>query len=278
MVEGEEQSSAPSQIQNTVPTDFKQYLLVVWYELLKYLRSKRVIAMLVILALILGLILGLFPALGEDYPSEALEFAQLFVNFGMILVILCFTFFGADAIVSEFQQKTGYILFPNPLKKLVILLGKFTASFLAAALLITIYYLVMIASVGAINHSVPSEIFISYLFCLIYLMAGMAVAYFFSALMKSAAMAYVLVFFFFFMIMDIINVMFMAAGITPWASLTFSAGIVEFILVVPYPTSTDVGPFNFIYPDVALSILVMFFYLVIAFMLTYFIFEKKEMR
>ena len=135
-----------------------------------------------------------------------------------------------------------------------------------------------IGSVGAINHSVPSEIFLSYLFCLIYLMAGMAVAYFFSALMKSAAMAYVLVFFFFFMIMNIINVMFMAAGITPWASLTFSAGIVESILIVPYPTSTDAGPFNYIYPEVALSILVMFFYMIISFALSYYVFSKKEMR
>jgi ABC-2 type transport system permease protein len=246
----EEQSTAHSQ--NAVPPDFEQYRLVVWYELLKYLRSKRIIAMLVILVLILGLILGLFPALGENYPSDARAFAGIFVSFVTILVILSFTFFGADAIVSEFQQKTGYVLFPNPLKKWVILLGKFTASFLAAALLITLYYLAITASVGAINHSVPGELFFSYLFCLVYLMAGMAVAYFFSAIMKSAALAYALVFFFFLMIMNIINVMFMAADVKPWASLTFSSGIITYILEVPYPTDTSAEFISLFIPDIAI--------------------------
>ncbi|MEE9150267.1 MAG: ABC transporter permease [Thermoplasmata archaeon] len=278
MEKGEELSLESPQNQNTVPTDFKQYFTVVRYELLKYLRSRRLIAMWIILALIIGLIIGLPPALGVEYPSDALGLAQLFVGFVSILVVLCFTFFGADAIVSEFQQKTGYVLFPNPLKRSVILSGKFTASLLSAVLTITIYYGAIMAAVGAINHSIPGEIVISYLFCIIYLLAGMAVAYLFSSLMKSVAMAYVLVFFFFFMIMDIINVMFMIAGVTPWASLTFSSGIITYVLYVPYPTATDVGPFNMFYPEIALSLLVMLFYLVITFALTYFTFSRKEMK
>lgn len=266
------------QPQNSIPSDFVQYRYVVWYELLKYLRSKRLIVVMIILILIISLILGLFPALGEDYPSDALLFAQLFVGFGLILAVLCFTFFGADAIVSEFQQKTGYLLFPNPLRKGVILCGKFTASFLSATLIMTIFYLVVVATVGIVNHEVPKEIFLSYLFCLLYLAAGMAIAYLFSALMKSIALAYVLVFFFFFMIMDIINVIFMAAGVRPWASITFSAGIISNVLQVPYPSDTEIGGLNYLVPDIALSLLVMLFYLVIGLALTYFIFMRREMK
>ena len=278
MEKGEELSLTPPQNKNIVPTNFHQYLTVVRYELLKYIRSRRLIAMWIILALIIVLILGLPFALGTDYPSDALDFAQFFIGFVPILAVLCFTFFGADAIISEFQQKTGYVLFPNPLNRFVILLGKFTASIISGALIITIFYVVTMIAVGAINHTIPNEIALSFLFCLLYLMAGMAVAYLFSSLMKSIALAYVLVFFFFFLIMDIINFMFMAAGVAPWASLTFSSEIIVHILSVPYPTTTDIGPFNVVYPEVALSLLVMFFYLMIAFMLTYFIFERKEMK
>ena len=95
-------SPKPGQYITSIPSDFRQFLLVVRYEILKYLRSKRLIAMLIILALIIGLILGVPPALGHDYPSDALDFAGMFVGFVSILIILCVTFFGADAIVSEF--------------------------------------------------------------------------------------------------------------------------------------------------------------------------------
>ncbi|UCG69817.1 MAG: ABC transporter permease [Thermoplasmata archaeon] len=278
MVEGKVSSTSISQRHNVVPSNLQQYFIVVRYELLKYLRSRRLMAMLIILALIIGLILGIPPALGDGYPSDALEFAQLFGTFVSILAMLCFTFFGADAIVSEFQQKTGYILFPNPLNRSVILMGKFTASILSAMLIIMLYYGATMGAIGAINRSLPKEIVLSFLFCLIYLFAGMAVAFLFSSLMKSAALAYVLVFFFFFLIMDIINVMFMAAGVAPWASLTFSSGIIVYILSVPYPTTVDAGPFNIFIPEIGLSLLVMLFYLVIALLITYFIFEKKEMK
>ena len=260
------------------PSDFKQYQTVVRYELLKYLRSRRLMALLIILVLIIGLILGLPPALGAEYPLGALEFSQWFVNFAEILVLLCFTFFGADAVVSEFQQKTGYVLFPNPLRREIILLGKFTASFLSAGLIISIFYGVVMISVGLNNHSIPGEIVLSFLFCVIYLMAGMAVAYLFSSLMKSVALAYVLVFFFFFMIMDIIDVMFMAARVTPWASLTFSSGIILFILYVPYPTDIDLGPFIMKYPEIGVSLAVMALYFIIALGLAFWLFSKKEMK
>ncbi|UCE35935.1 MAG: ABC transporter permease [Thermoplasmata archaeon] len=286
MVQGESQELALFQGQTTVPSDFQQYLSVVRYETLKYLRSKRLLAILIILALIIGLILSIPPALGHDYPDDALEFAGLFISFAGILVILCFTFFGADAIVSEFQQKTGYLLFPNPLKRIVILFGKFTASFLASMLVIIIYYGVVVISIGAVNHSVPGEVGLSLLFCVMYLLSGLSIAYLLSSLMKGTTGANVLTFFLFFLILPIIESVFTFAGVKPSLSITFASGIIYFILVVPYPKDIveeftmggDTIEIHQFYPEVALSLLVMFFYLIIAFLLTYFIFERKEMK
>jgi ABC-2 type transport system permease protein len=286
MTQETDSSYAPISTQNTVPSDFTQYLSIVRYESLKYLRSKRLLAILIILALIIGLILAIPPAMGSDYPDDALDFAGMFIGFAGILVILCFTFFGADAIVSEFQHKTGYLLFPNPMKRFVILLGKFTASFLASMLVIIIYYGVVVAAIGAVNHSVPKEVSLSFLFCVMYLLSGLSVAYLISSLMKGTTGANVLVFFLFFLILPIIESVFTFAGVKPSLSITFASGIIYYILVVPYPTDIveemnfggDTMEINQFFPEVALSLLVMFFYLMIAFTLTYFIFERKEMK
>lgn len=271
---------------STIPSDFQQYIFVIRYEILKYLRSRRLIAIMIILALIIGLILIIPPALGEDYPSDPLEFAQFFVGFSGILAFLCFTFFGADAIVSEYQHKTGYLLFPNPLKKSVILFGKFSASFLSSILVISIFYGIVMISTVTVTKSLSKEIGLSYLFCIVYLLSGLSVAFLLSTIMKGTTGAFVLTFFLFFMILPIIDSVFTFAAVKPSFSITFSSGIIAYILFVPYPTdiveeitiSGDTMKLHQFYPDVALSLIVMLFYFVIAFTLTHLIFSRKEMK
>jgi ABC-2 type transport system permease protein len=274
-----------SKNQSSIPSDFQQFLFVVRYETLKYLRSRRLIAIIIILALIIGLILAVPPALGYDYPSDPLDFAGRFIGFASILIILCVTFFGADAIVSEFQHKTGYLLFPNPLKRSVILIGKFSASFLSSMLVILIFYGSVIISTTIITQSLKKEIGYSFIFAIIFLLSALSVTYLISSIMKGTTGATVLTFFLFFLIFSIIESVFTFAKVKPWASLSFSSNIISTILVVPYPSDNLEGipigggqTIPIYYPEIALSLLVMFFYLVIAFALTYFIFSRKEMK
>lgn len=272
---------------NAVPSDFQQYLHIIRYETLKYLRSKRLLAILIILALVIGLILIVPPALGQDYPSDALDFASRFVGFSSLLVILCITFFGSDAIVSEFQHKTGYILFPNPLKRFVILIGKLSASLLSSLLVLSIYYGVIVISTSAITHSLPIEIVLSFLFAVAFLVSGLSIAYLISCLMKGTTGATVLTFFLFFLILPIIESVLTFAAVKPWASITFCSGIISYVLEVPYPKDRveeitfgegQTMDLNVFYPEIALSLLVMLYYLVITFALAYLIFSRKEMK
>jgi ABC-2 type transport system permease protein len=64
-----------------------------------------------------------------------------------VLSILSATFFGADAIVSKFESKTGYFLFPNPIRKTTVFLGKFIASVLVSVCVIALHYLIAVVSV-----------------------------------------------------------------------------------------------------------------------------------
>ena len=286
MEKGKTKPGAAFQNQSSIPSDFQQFLFVTRYEALKYLRSKRLIAMLIIIALILGLILGIPPALGDDYPSDGLDFAGRFVGFVSIIIILCITFFGADAIVSEFQHKTGYVLFPNPLKKSVILFGKFFASFLSSMLMLLIFYGMVMLSTVIVTRSLPGEIGLSFLFCVMFLVSALSVTYLLSSIMKGTTGATVLTFFLFFLILPIIESVFTFAAVKPWVSITFASGIISYILVVPYPTDIveemsfggETIEIHQFYPEVALSLIVMLFYMLIAFIFTYFIFLRKEMK
>ncbi len=259
---------------HSVPSDLKQIPIVWKYELLKYLRSKRLLASLAIAVVVLGLLYALPPALGQPYsgtdsgaalymlPAEtfpggsggpfnptaagiinrsqidvdtlvvymdgdqypagsganwfvskltfegqsvyvvffmqdvtghvmtasydwytaAESFETLFLNFAGILVVVCATFFGADALVSEFQNRTGYLIFPNPVRREVLFFGKFAASMTAGILVMTLFYGVLAGLSAYTARGIDDDYILSYAFALEYLLAVMAVAYLISTL------------------------------------------------------------------------------------------------
>ncbi len=268
-----------------IPNDFHQFYIVTRYELLKYLRGKRLLIILIILGIVACLNLLLPPALGHDYPTDALKFANSFIGFSSILIILCATFFGSDSIVSEFQHRTGYILFPNPIRKRIILYGKWSASVLASLFIMAIYYGITVASVGIIVRSLPKELVLSFGFVCFYLISAISIAFLISSLMKGATGSAVLTFFLFFMIIPIIESVMSFTAFKPWFLITFSSGIITRILTIPYPHDTMMEvPLNsgtmslHIYiPEIWISLMVMTVYAIVAFIITILVFERKEM-
>jgi len=360
--------------QHKTPSDMTQIPIVWRYELLKYLRSKRLLASVGIAFLVLALIYVLPPALGQpysgtdrdepvglisvdqilppgwvgphpvsagllsrsqidtstlqirvngtEYPSdngvnwtisrityqgqgvyvlffmqnltnEAVtatyewytspqSFASSFLSFAGILVVISATFFGADALVSEFQNRTGYLIFPNPMKREVLFLGKFSASMTAGGIVIGLYY----AGVGITSlfqaRGIDADFVASLAFAFEYLLAAMAVAYLISAILKGTTGATVLTFFLFFMIFNIIDGIAMFTGVKLTASLLFSAGVITYILIDPYPTDWNQnfpGGFNInnFYPDPATSALVMALWAVIAIAVSVLLFRRKQL-
>ncbi|MBU0623319.1 MAG: ABC transporter permease, partial [Candidatus Thermoplasmatota archaeon] len=253
-----------------IPSDAAQVPIVWRYELLKYLRSKRLIASIAIAALVVCLIYAIPILTGDGYGNTTAEqFSVTFVQFASILVVICATFFGADSIVGEFQSRTGYLVFPTPMKREILFLGKFMASMTSGIVVMTLFYLgvggLSFATVGGVD----ADFLASYGFALEYLLAAMAIAYFISSIMKGSTGATVLTFFLFIMILPIIDMTSMVSGVKVQGSLTFAGGAVVDILMDPYPVDTtqEYVPgrsfYNF-YPDPAMAALVMIIYAVIA--------------
>ena len=92
------------------PNQIRQIGIVTRYELLKYLRGRRLLAIILLTAIISAIFLVVPPAIGSQYSKDPTDFVMNMLRFLGVLSILSATFFGADAIVSEFESKTGYFL------------------------------------------------------------------------------------------------------------------------------------------------------------------------
>lgn len=268
----------------TPPSDINQVGVVVKYEVLKYLRSKRLMGLIIIEALVLLLLTVLPPLLGNDYATNADAFINGYTSYVTILIVIGATLFAGDAIVSEFQGRTGYLLFPKPVKRSALLAGKFIASAGAMFLVLITYYLVALLLGLAITGGFSTLGVESLLLAMLYSLAALAVGYLISSVMKGATGALILTFALFLFILTILTGVLTLGGVEPWFLVNYAGGVVGYITQVPYPSSgtgdPGVGPgfsmATFI-PDVGISIAVMLAYLVVSLVLAYFFFKKREM-
>jgi len=362
-----------SKAHHDVPSDVSQLPIVWRYELLKYLRSWRLYASVVIVIAIMALLYLLPPLLGESYSGTDTEteiwvtptttvpgmpdgpytvyavgvlnrsqidvdslvvyrdgtmypyaggsnwflseiqygsasvytivflqnvtgstitatyewyispesFETLFLGFASFLIIICATFFGADAIVSEFQNRTGYLVFPNPIKKSILFLGKFSASLTAGLIVVTMFYGIIAALSMISARGIDDDFLLSYAYAAEYLIAAMAVAYLISSVLKGSTGALVLTFFMFLMILPIVDNVAAFSGVKIEGSLTFSSGAMTYILTDPYPTDevVDFGvmTFNTYYPDQVLAALTMAAYALVSLVLGMYLFNRKQL-
>src|SRR5690606_17378083 len=113
------------------------------------------------------------------------------------LVIVAATLFAGDIIVSEFQGRTGYLLFPNPVKRSSIFLGKFLSAVLAMAIVVAIYYIAAIAISAAVSSDLEhlELAFASLGLALLYSVAAVGVGMLVSSFMKGGTGSLILTFF-----------------------------------------------------------------------------------
>jgi len=263
--------------------DFAQIGIVTRYELLKHLRRRRLFAVLAINFVVCALQLVIPPALGISYQRNVKDFAGSFFGFINLLIITSGAFFAGDAIASEFEHKTGYITFVNPVRRVTLVLGKFVAAFLSVVMVISIYYVVGILSMLGIYGSVPLEVAKSFVYAVLYICSVLGLTFFFSSIFKGSMGATLLSFFMLFMILPIVNAVFTFTGSEPWYVLTYAAGIITEIINPPsvrvekiQVPNSDLTIWNF-HPVILTSVVVLALYFAVTLMLSLFIAKRKEM-
>ena len=210
------------------------------YNFLNYFRARRFYAMLAIIIIIAGLVTGL---VAYYRPASLLAGGALgfygagWGSFATFVIILSAVFFGGDAISSEFQNRTGYFLVPNPIRKSAIYVGKYLSAVAASSIILGLYALSIIANaLYYFPGSMPWQFVESLIFAWVYLIAVMSLAFAFSALFKTTMISVVMTFIVIFLVFGIVDeLVTLVAGYEPWFSITYGAGIIGNILSVPYP-------------------------------------------
>jgi ABC-2 type transport system permease protein len=256
------------------------------YTFLNYFRARRFYALLAIV-----LIIGVLITTAIDYyrPAEMLTdpltlLGTIWGRFVGLIVVLAAAFFGGDAISGEFQGRTGYFLVPNPIRRSAIYTGKWIAAFVASTIILGIF--AFFAAVNGIYYfgtSLPSEFLQSVLYAWIYLISALSLTFAFSSLFKSSSISILMSVILLLIVFNIVDtVSSLVAGIEPWFSITYGAGIVANVLTVPFPDHAStvritqrisLTSYNATIPE-GLAILALYF--IVMAIVGLWLFEKKE--
>ena len=201
-------------------------------------------------------------------------------------MVLGATMFAGDAIVSEFQNRTGYLLFPNPVKRSVIFAGKYLSTMLIVLLMLVIYYGVA-ALLTLFMTGGSTELWVySMLFAMCYGAAAAAFGFLISSLFKGSTGSLVLTFFALLMIIPMVSALLTLGNIEPFFLLTYSAGAITALMQTPYPQNysqnipmgggEQMTYWNY-FPDVGVALAVLATYVVICLLLGFFLFKRREM-
>ncbi|MGD0779976.1 MAG: ABC transporter permease [Dehalococcoidales bacterium] len=212
-------------------SDFEKLGIVIRYEFLKHIRRKRLYVILGIALLVEALVLILVPTLMTGgYPKDVMTMAAM-LTVGPSLAVLGAVFFAGDAIAGEYESKTGFLLFVNPIKRVVLWAGKYLAGFIATALLVVFSYIIIMIALLTIYHQVPIELFKSFGLCLLYAGAVLSVTFLFSAISKGSMGATVMTLLFIFVICGILSSVLTATGKPSWFILSAAGDSVSTVLV-----------------------------------------------
>jgi len=226
--------------------DLRQSYVIAVNEVRKFIRGKKLLVYVIIVALIFALWTVLPVLAGEhftDVYTSPVTLAYYYLLFMMLLIPLAATLFASNTIVSEFEERTALVLFTRPVKKTSIFLGKLAGCLVLETLLIVIYYL-CIAAVSLIYFkTVPTELFILLGIACLVITASTGIAILLSSVLKRSSTTSVLTFFLLLMIIPMVTVMLSVGGVQDtWFmfSLTNMGGGDPSVYLTP-PVSFSIG-------------------------------------
>jgi len=209
--------------------------IVIEYEFLKHIRRKRLWVILGIALLVELLALILVPTLlTGGYPKSVMIMASI-LTVGPSLAAIGAVFFAGDAIAGEFESKTGFLLFTNPIKRVVLWTGKYLAGLIAVSLLIIFTYIIIAISLVVIYHEVPVQILGSFGLCLLYAAAVLSLTFLFSAVSKGSMGATVMTLLFIWVISGIVESVLGMTGNPYWFMISAGGDSIT----LPYGSIAD---------------------------------------
>jgi len=279
-------TTLPGPLLHVLPGSLAQVGTVTKYELVNYFRSRRFFVLLAIGLIISGILTFLVAYYGISvFASTPLGFYSFWWGNSITFIIaINGIFFGGDAISGEFQNKTGYFLVPNPLRRSSVYIGKWLGAMIASLMIFGSYAAITIANgLYYFGANIPILFGESLLFSFIYLVAVLGFTFFFSSLFKSSSTSILITAILLLFAFSLIQLLVTGfAHVEPWFIITYGAGIIGNVLTDPYPTTQVIrggGPGGLattFAASIPVGITILVGYFIITAILGLVLFEKKE--
>lgn len=214
MIEESSSGLAANAPRKLLPSQVQQVSLICRHELRKFLRSKRVIGVMVLAVLASAALANL--TIGFFRPPDVTTLLGLSILLAPILLIITAALVGSDALLTEFHEKTGYSLFPNPISRIAIWFGKFLAAEIIIFIVIGIYFGALSLTALASYGDLPAGFLLApLLFSLVLGTMVMSIAFLGSAVFRGPLGATITVLFGL-SVLPIIDMVLASNNIMPW--------------------------------------------------------------
>ncbi|MHB8352107.1 MAG: ABC transporter permease [Thermoplasmata archaeon] len=224
-----------------VPTTLRQIGILSRYQLRDYMRSRRFVILYGLVAAVAAILTGVIayyrpPAFLTN--PDAL-YGTAWGGGVAFVIVLTAVFFGGDAIAGEFQNKTGYFLMGQPIRRATVYVGKFLAAFTAALGGLILFALLLLAN-GIFyfgSGAFPLVFAESFALAVVYLLAVLGTTFLFSSLFKTSAygtlLTAILFLFGFTILQELVSVL---VKIEPWFIISYASAVIGDIFLSPYPS------------------------------------------
>ena len=235
--------SAPALPSRTIPrhavTDLTHWWVVTRHQLLNYFRTGRFLGLLAFVFAVSALTL-LFEvsagvaAVRVEQLYRPSEYLSNFLSYTGGWVILAAAFFGGDALSVDFSTGAGYYMLVLPIRRPVLLAGRYAAAVLVTLAIVGVYYAFAVG--GAVyffggSYSIPwNGIVISLGVAAVVTLAALSFAFCISSFIRSPVagvlVTLLILWVGFLVLANALNLV----GLEPWWSLQYAGQAIDEVL------------------------------------------------
>ncbi len=267
--------------------DASQFWTAFRHQSLFYLRTNRFLALLAVtvalsaVSLAFALHAGTASVLAAN-PTVSSYLQGYLSNIGLDVGLVA-AFFGGDAIARDFGSATGYYTLVLPVRRSILLLGRYLAASLVSFGVVLAYYALAAASAWYVYGGFPVALAASLGLAALSTLAAVALAFFFSSLFRNPAVSMIVtVLLLWIALPSITNAVGEFGGIEPWLSGTYGSQVVTLIFAGSYAHDSvmTIGPITIhvFQPYIWEGIAIMVGYLVVFLGVAGILYRYKEVR
>ncbi|OWP56964.1 MAG: ABC transporter permease [Thermoplasmatales archaeon B_DKE] len=275
----------------------RNFSIVMWQYFRNYYRSRSFYLMFVISLLISALMtyftlkyignlhISFAGTSFNSLPSSLKESAVLYLWAFVLSYLPVFSavFFGSPAVSSEIENKTAYHIFPLPIRRSTLLIGKFTAAVIVSYIIVSIYIVFEILSYVILFGSFPGIVFLySYLLLLLFIISITAFTFLISSIFNKNMYAYITVFLLYYLIFNALYIILdFLYNYNAFFLLSDAASIIERVFInlnTTVPGSTSISLNGAGTGPTEIAALVMILYTVVSIAGSLILFDRKEVK